>query len=566
MGSNGWLITLKVPADDPLIGRLINNYTLVERLGKGAMGMVYKARHEMLERDAAIKLLAPQYIDDKEFVARFLREARAAAHLNHPNIVSVYDAGVDNDTYYLVMEYVDGKDLEHMLKERGVFPEVEMLRYGLAAAQALAYAHKHNIIHRDIKPENLMLTREGVLKVADLGLAKATNEQNASVTMEGILVGTPHYISPEQIRGEEADGRSDIYSLGATLFNLVTGRPPFTGSSSGEILSKHLSDPLPFPKQLNPKLSEVFCQVFFKMMFKDRNDRYANMDEVATALEKCLQACGQKVESRIADHSIPVDVSQAATEIAARPSTSRPVPPESSKLKLKLREPTPSAVTPVATPPTEVAPAAAPAPQGRGIELPPRHTPVERSRSNAFLDTFRGQNAWLRLPLWLACIYVGVYQFLDPNALPFLPWAHSWIHWAGHVLATPADAILRVSGGTIFQLAIPLVLLISFLRHRQYFALSVNLAWLGTILVSIGAYIADAKKMALAKTLFGDTPDGVHDWNFLLIHARLLDSCEKIGEWTRISGQALIILAIVGGVVVLGIMFRLRNSESPKAN
>lgn len=557
---------------DPLIGKRINNYTLVERLGKGAMGVVYKARHEMLDRDAAVKLLAPQFTNNPDFVARFLREARAAARLNHPNIVTVYDAGVEEDAFYLAMEYVDGRNLQQLLKAQGVFSEADVLGYGIAAASALAYAHQHDIIHRDIKPDNLMLSRAGVLKVADLGLAKAMDEENASLTMSGVVVGTPHYVSPEQIRGEkDVDGRADIYSLGATLFHLATGRPPYAGTSSGDVMSKHLSESIPLPKKFNPKLSEGFCQVFFKMMFKDRNDRYPSMGEVVAGLERCLQTCQQKGDSqvRVPEVAAPVDSSAGATLIAAvAPAPSSPLK-ETARLKLKKREPSTSAVVP----PASLSQSAVRSIDLQPVEPPPlnrvRPAPKPaRASGNAWYDgvceSCRGKNVWLHLPVWIYCLYVGVGQFRNPVDASLFLWINQWMHWTGHVLASPGDAMLRVSGGTIFQLAIPLLALISLVRHRRCFAAAIDLAWLSTNLVTIGVYLGDAKAMVLGKLVAGDAPKSVHDWAFLLTDLGTRSSCEKIGEIIRASGHAIMLLALVSGAVLLWLMFRLRKDGPAK--
>ncbi|MBI4024443.1 MAG: protein kinase [Verrucomicrobia bacterium] len=272
-------------AEDPLIGQQVSNCVLTQRLGQGAMGVVYEARHVTLDRRVAIKFLAAHLASDPTYVERFLREARAAARLNHANLIAVYDAGADGGIYYIVMEFVEGSDLSKLLKERQVLEEGETMYLGQTGAIALGYAHRHGIIHRDIKPQNLMLTTEGDLKVADLGLAKQLNDENASMTMSGVVMGTPYYISPEQVRGaKDIDGRADIYSLGVTLYHLVTGRVPFQGSSSAEIMSKHLTEPLPWPRTIRPDLSEGFCKLLYKMMAKDAKDRFQTMEDVAAVL------------------------------------------------------------------------------------------------------------------------------------------------------------------------------------------------------------------------------------------------------------------------------------------
>jgi len=274
---------------DPLIGQRVNNYEITRHLGQGGMGVVYQARHITLERDVAVKFLAAHLATNSDYVERFLREARAAARLNHANLIGVHDAGVEGDVYYIVMEYVDGSDLVRMLKEQNLFTEEETIYIGLKTAEALGYAHRQGIIHRDIKPENLILTSAGELKVADLGLAKQLNSEDSSMTMSGMVVGTPYYISPEQVRGsKDVDARTDIYSLGVTLFHLATGQVPFKGNSSAEIMSKHLTENPPPAQDINRNLSDGFSRVLAQMMSKETEKRHQTMEEVSLALDGVL--------------------------------------------------------------------------------------------------------------------------------------------------------------------------------------------------------------------------------------------------------------------------------------
>ncbi len=275
--------------EDPLVGWQIGNYIVDERIGHGAMGVVYRARHITLTRNVAIKFLSSHLASDPNYVERFFREARAAAHLNHPNLIAVYDAGVTSEVYYIVMEYVEGSDLSRLLKKRGMFGEEELAPFSLKVADALNYAHRNGVIHRDIKPENLILTPQNDIKVADLGLAKQIYDQSASMTMSDVVVGTPFYASPEQIRGlKSIDARADIYSMGTTLFHLATGRVPFDGNSPAEVMSKHLTELCPLAKTVNPKLSDEFSQILARMMAKDPNKRYQNMGEVFVTFEKTI--------------------------------------------------------------------------------------------------------------------------------------------------------------------------------------------------------------------------------------------------------------------------------------
>jgi serine/threonine protein kinase len=213
-------------------------------------------------------------------VARFLTEARAAARLNHPNIVQIYDCGHGADGHYLAMEYVDGRTLGSLLKERGLLDESEAIGVTRQACGALGVAHRAGIAHRDVKPDNMMITDDGIFKLVDLGLAKDVDEEH-SQTGTGMTLGSPYYISPEQIRSAKTiDHRADIYSLGATLYHMTTGRIPYDGSSGPHIMSRHLTDPLPDPRRHRPELSDGICRVIRAMMAKDPEERYQDVQAV----------------------------------------------------------------------------------------------------------------------------------------------------------------------------------------------------------------------------------------------------------------------------------------------
>ena len=288
------------------VGSQFGDYEILEELGTGGMGKVYRARDATLERVVALKMLAPALSKDQEYVRRFLKEARAVARLNHPNIVQIYDFGCVDSIYYLAMEFVDGRSLGHRLRT-GRFSEVDALQIVRQVCRALSVAHAEGIVHRDIKPDNLMLTSRGDLKLVDLGIAKRVDEDQ-SITQTGQSIGTPHYISPEQIRGQkDIDARADIYSLGATLYHLVTGHTPYKGSSGALVMSMHLVEPLPDPRQWEPALSEGLCRVIRKMMAKDRRERYPDIAVLEVDLHR-LQA-GQTPK--------PVEPSASAVQSAA---------------------------------------------------------------------------------------------------------------------------------------------------------------------------------------------------------------------------------------------------------
>ena len=277
-------------ADSIPPGTRFGDYEILEELGAGGMGKVYRARDLTLERLVALKMLAHQFSSDAGFVQRFLKEARAAARLNHPNIVQIYDFGCVASVYYLAMEFVDGHSLGTYQK-RGHFSETESIQIIRHACRALSVAHADGIVHRDIKPDNLMLTSRGDVKLVDLGIAKRV-EESQSLTQTGQAIGTPHYISPEQIRGQkDVDSRADVYSLGATLYHLVTGHTPYPGSSGPIVMSMHLVEPLPDPRRFEAGLSEGICRVIRKMMAKDRDERYG--DVYALDLDLYRLQCGE---------------------------------------------------------------------------------------------------------------------------------------------------------------------------------------------------------------------------------------------------------------------------------
>jgi len=301
-------------ADDPWIGRELAGYTILRKIGVGGMGIVYQGHHQSLDRMAAIKFLSPQLAGDPAYVQLFLREARAAAKLSHPNLVTVYDAGsVGADVFYFIMEYVDGRDLEMVQEESGLLPVKQAVEYVRQAAAALGYAHQKQIIHRDVKPENLMLTREGVIKVADMGLAKWMGEDSA-MTRGGWLMGSPYYISPERLRDQHAaDARSDIYSLGATFYHLLTGRVPYEGTPP-VVMAQHLEAPLPNPLEANPDLDFDVCDIVQRMMAKNPDDRFQTMEEVQEALVAYLAAPSHP------DHNSPTQLIPPGLQAPALPA------------------------------------------------------------------------------------------------------------------------------------------------------------------------------------------------------------------------------------------------------
>jgi serine/threonine protein kinase len=244
----------------------------------------------------AIKELASRFAEDKSFVARFLTEARSAARLNHPAIVQIYDFGHDASGYFLAMEYVDGVTLGALLKQRGFLEESKAIAHVRQACGALAVAHRAGIVHRDVKPDNMMVTTAGAFKLVDLGLAKCVDEDH-SLTGTGMTMGSPYYISPEQVRSAKTiDHRTDIYSLGASLYHLATGKIPYDGTSGPHIMARHLTDELPDPRTHRPELSEGLCRIIRAMMAKDPDERYQAVSVVEEDLARLVRGAGPEVE------------------------------------------------------------------------------------------------------------------------------------------------------------------------------------------------------------------------------------------------------------------------------
>jgi serine/threonine protein kinase len=341
--------------DQNLAGRKFGVYEVLDVLGAGGMGRVYRARNVTLDRVVALKTLAPQFSADSGFVQRFLKEARSAARLNHPNIVQIYDFGCEEGTYFLAMEYVDGPSLRALLG-KARFNERDAVLLVRHAVAALGVAHAQGIVHRDIKPDNLMLTaRRDRLKLVDLGIAKRIDEDQV-LTQTGQAVGTPQYISPEQIRGvRDIDARADIYSLGATFFQLVTGHAPYEGTSGAMIMSMHLTHPLPDPRTYVPDLSEGLCRVLRKMMAKDREERYRDVHALDRDLYK-LQIGETPEPSEPTASAIATFVSDAVEPARGAPPSSPRGPEPSRGTSPEPRAHPHAAAAAAATPPAPTTP------------------------------------------------------------------------------------------------------------------------------------------------------------------------------------------------------------------
>jgi len=264
----------------------IPGYKITGKLGAGAMAIVYKAKQLSLDRTVAIKILPKRFSEKPDYVQRFYKEGKAAAKLNHNNIVQAIDVNEAGGYHYFVMEYVEGKTIYDDLAAGKIFKEDQAIEITTQVAKALQHAHARSLIHRDVKPKNIMINTAGVVKLADMGLARATTDVAAAQMEAGKAYGTPYYIAPEQIRGElDIDGRADIYALGATLYHMVTGKVPFESEKPSDVMRKHLKEALVPPDHINSSLSAGISEVIEAMMAKNRDDRYSSADELLADLE-----------------------------------------------------------------------------------------------------------------------------------------------------------------------------------------------------------------------------------------------------------------------------------------
>ncbi|WP_037289603.1 Stk1 family PASTA domain-containing Ser/Thr kinase [Saccharibacillus sacchari] len=270
-----------------MIGQVFSGrYEIVERVGGGGMALVYKALDLLLNRFVAVKVLRQQFMHDEEFIRRFRREAQSAASLSHPNIVSIYDVGQDGEVQYIVMEYIEGRDLDELIKERAPLPVEEAVRIASQICDALDHAHTNQIIHRDIKPHNILIGRNGRIKVTDFGIARAVT--STTITQTGSVVGSVHYFSPEHAKGVTAGEKSDLYSLGIVLYQMLTSSLPYEGESPISVALKHLQDEYEEPRKLNPTIPQSVENIIVRAMRKNPSERYASAAEMQSDLDTCL--------------------------------------------------------------------------------------------------------------------------------------------------------------------------------------------------------------------------------------------------------------------------------------
>ncbi len=263
---------------------LAGRYELIEKIGEGGMAVVYKGKDRLLNRYVAIKILRPEFLKDEKFIDNFRKESQAAAGLAHPNIVAVYDVGQELNVNYIVMELIEGKALSDIIKEKGKIPYKEAINIARQVASALSLAHKNQIVHRDVKPHNIMITSTGVAKLADFGIAKAVSASTV-VGNENKVMGSVHYFSPEQARGTYVDERSDIYSLGVVLFEMLTGKVPFDGDNPVSVALMHINNNMPLLSEFVSGMPPQLEKIIAKATEKYQNNRYKNADEMIAALD-----------------------------------------------------------------------------------------------------------------------------------------------------------------------------------------------------------------------------------------------------------------------------------------
>ncbi|WP_257350141.1 Stk1 family PASTA domain-containing Ser/Thr kinase [Pseudalkalibacillus decolorationis] len=291
-----------------MIGRRISDrYKILEIIGDGGMAVVYKAEDLILDRIVAVKVLRSEYSTDEDFIRRFHREAESATSLNHPNVVSIVDVGEDDRTYFIVMEYVEGKTLKQIIRNQGPLSPERSVEIMKQLSSAIEHAHEHHIVHRDIKPHNILIDPKGNVKVTDFGIALAATA--ATITHTNSVLGSVHYFSPEQARGGIANSKSDIYSMGVVLYEMVTGRLPFSGESAVSVALKHLQDSFPDPKLLNSDIPQSLENIILKAMAKDPNKRYNDVNELESDLQTVFDP------ERINEDKRTVEEDEEATKV-----------------------------------------------------------------------------------------------------------------------------------------------------------------------------------------------------------------------------------------------------------
>lgn len=323
-------------------------YHVVKEVGKGAMGVVYRAHDPDIDRIVALKVLRPDRVTSQDFVSRFLKEAKAIGRLSHPNIVTVYDVGSDNNNIYIAMEFLEGKPLNEILRERALSLE-EIIRVGSQIADSLRYAHEKGIVHRDIKPPNIILNDEGQVKITDFGIAHIEDPSSTQQTKAGEILGTPMYMAPEQIVGGSVDGRSDLYALGVILYEMTTRKRPFKGDNLASIFHSITQEMPERPEMLNPEIPKPLSDLIMKCIQKRPEERFSTGAQVAEALRNCTRRSDFQKTGHSAGFRAPrsllwvasvlmVSMAAAAFFLIISPVKPPEKPPESQEVHSSTRQ------------------------------------------------------------------------------------------------------------------------------------------------------------------------------------------------------------------------------------
>ncbi len=351
-----------------LVGKRLGTFDLQEEIGRGAMGIVYRGRQVTLDRVVAVKVLLEDLASDISFVERFTREARIAASLNHPNIIHIYDAGQSENLLYFAMEYISGPTVAHLLKQKGRLPVQHAVEIAAQVASALDYAHAEaQLVHRDVKPENIMLDRWGKVKVVDFGLARVVGTQG--ITRVGAVVGSLYYVPPEQLFGQKPDGRSDVYSLGVALYEMLTSQRPFRGQNLGELSHAIVSGPLTPPSKLEASIPPDLEAIIFRALERDREKRFRTAGELEAELRRWLAAhpaTEQSLAPKQPKAPAPTSPKASGGTSALNPSAGRPPTPQKPRI---------GPAAPVITLPSIPQGQAEPSPTPSPVERPVRPAP-----------------------------------------------------------------------------------------------------------------------------------------------------------------------------------------------
>ena len=381
-------------------------YRLIELLGQGGMATIYRAHDTQLERDVAVKVLRPEYGRDPDFFARFRQEAQSAASLNHPGVVAVYDYGTDQAGPYIVMELVDGEDLSSIIRRTGALPPRQAARLTAQIARAIAAAHERGFIHRDIKPSNVLVTRDGKAKVTDFGIARAVSE--AAVTLPGTTLGSVHYFSPEQARGELATEPSDIYSIGIVLYELLTGRRPWEGDSAAAIATARLTGPVPSPSAVRAGVPPALEAITRRALATDPEARFKTANEMADALDAYLadhsaKGGGATAAGAAAGAAAAAGLAAGAAVGGAGSPVTPPPPPDAATIAGTAR-PNPAAQLPYAADAYAGADEPRSRPVGAGRRVPDEDPDEPEERS--------GTSPWIWISAVLAIVILALAAFL----------------------------------------------------------------------------------------------------------------------------------------------------------